>query len=149
MIDEGTGYLQITEFSEHTGEQFDAAVNGLIKQGIDSLIIDLRNNPGGLLEAAVDVAEPIAVDVAEAWLAELSDQIAVPASAVPITPAYASPPYSIDTQIVPTRPSSSPMIAKMKSVVEFGTQPHFSLLAPSPTPNQPPEPSAYLPCRAW
>jgi carboxyl-terminal processing protease len=58
LIDEGTGYLQITEFSEHTGEQFDAAVNGLIKQGIDSLIIDLRNNPGGLLEAAVDVAEP-------------------------------------------------------------------------------------------
>ena len=58
LIDEGVGYLQITEFSEHTGEQFDAAVNGLIKQGIDSLVIDLRNNRGGLLEAAVDVAEP-------------------------------------------------------------------------------------------
>ena len=37
------------------------------------------------------------------------------------------------------------MMAKMKSVVAFGTQPHFSLLAPRPTPNQPPEPIAYLP----
>jgi carboxyl-terminal processing protease len=58
VIDGATGYLRITEFSEHTGEQFDDAVNDLLKKGIDSLIIDLRNNPGGLLDAAVEVAEP-------------------------------------------------------------------------------------------
>lgn len=52
------GYLQITEFSEHTGEQFDAALDKLLKQNINALVIDLRNNPGGLLDAAVDVAEP-------------------------------------------------------------------------------------------
>jgi carboxyl-terminal processing protease len=58
ILDGSTGYIQITEFSEHTGEQFDDAVNDLLKKGIDSLVIDLRNNPGGLLDAAVEVAEP-------------------------------------------------------------------------------------------
>ena len=58
ILDGSTGYLQIREFSDHTGEQFDDAVNGLLAKGIDSLVIDLRNNPGGLLDAAVDVAEP-------------------------------------------------------------------------------------------
>ena len=53
-----TGYIQITEFSDHTGEQFDDALNDLLKRGIDSLVIDLRNNPGGLIDAAVEVAEP-------------------------------------------------------------------------------------------
>lgn len=58
MIDGATGYLQIRDFSEHTGEQFDDAVNQLLSKGADALIIDLRNNPGGLLDAAVEVAEP-------------------------------------------------------------------------------------------
>jgi carboxyl-terminal processing protease len=58
VIDGSTGYIQIREFSDHTGEQFDDAMNALLKKGIDSLVIDLRNNPGGLLDAAVDVAEP-------------------------------------------------------------------------------------------
>ena len=54
----GIGYIQLTEFSEHTSEQFDHALDTLLKQGIDSLVIDMRNNPGGLLDSAVDVAEP-------------------------------------------------------------------------------------------
>ncbi len=58
VLDEDIGYLRLTEFSEHTGEQFDKAVDRLLKQNIGGLIIDLRNNPGGLLDAAVDVAEP-------------------------------------------------------------------------------------------
>jgi carboxyl-terminal processing protease len=58
VLDGDIGYLQITEFSEHTGEQFDAALNGLLKRDIGALVIDLRNNPGGLLDSAVDVAEP-------------------------------------------------------------------------------------------
>jgi carboxyl-terminal processing protease len=58
VLGEGVGYIQVTEFSEHTGEQFVKALNGLVRQGVDSLVIDLRNNPGGLLDAAVEVAEP-------------------------------------------------------------------------------------------
>jgi hypothetical protein len=61
------------------------------------------------------------------------------------SPAKASPPYRKVTHNVPTSPSSSPMMAKIKSVVDSGTQPHFPPLAPRPTPNQPPEPTAYLP----
>jgi carboxyl-terminal processing protease len=58
VLEGGIGYLQITEFSDQTAAQFDDALDGLFKQGITSLVIDLRNNPGGLLEAAVEVAEP-------------------------------------------------------------------------------------------
>lgn len=58
MLDGGTGYIQLTEFSDHTGRQFVDALERLTREGITSLIIDLRNNPGGLLDAAVQVAEP-------------------------------------------------------------------------------------------
>jgi carboxyl-terminal processing protease len=58
VLDSSVGYIKIRDFSEHTGEQFDDALDQLLKKGIDSLIIDLRNNPGGLLDAAVEVAEP-------------------------------------------------------------------------------------------
>ncbi len=54
----GVGYLQLTEFSEHTGAEFGQALDRLVKEGATSLILDLRNNPGGLLDAAVEVAEP-------------------------------------------------------------------------------------------
>ncbi|HVU24343.1 MAG TPA: S41 family peptidase [Opitutus sp.] len=53
-----TGYIRITEFSDHTGEEFGKALDKLLAQDIGSLVIDLRNNPGGLLDAAVDVANP-------------------------------------------------------------------------------------------
>jgi carboxyl-terminal processing protease len=58
VIDGDVGYVQVKDFSEHTGDQFVDAVNRLLKQNIDGLIIDLRDNPGGLLDAAVDVSEP-------------------------------------------------------------------------------------------
>ncbi|HEY1764561.1 MAG TPA: S41 family peptidase [Opitutaceae bacterium] len=58
VLDGFIGYIKIRDFSEHTGEQFDDALEQLLKKGIDSLIIDLRNNPGGLLDSAVEVAEP-------------------------------------------------------------------------------------------
>ena len=58
VIEDGIGYVQLTEFSDHTAEQFDHALESLVKKGIHSLIIDMRNNPGGLLDAAVEVAEP-------------------------------------------------------------------------------------------
>jgi carboxyl-terminal processing protease len=53
----GVGYLQITEFSRPSGEEFGKALEKLQAAGMTSLVLDLRNNPGGLLTAAVDVAE--------------------------------------------------------------------------------------------
>ena len=58
VLDQDVGYILLTEFSEHTGEQFADALDTLLKKNINSLVIDLRNNPGGLLDAAVEVAEP-------------------------------------------------------------------------------------------
>lgn len=58
VLDDGIGYVQLTEFSDHTAAQFRRALENLLRQGVHSLVIDLRNNPGGLLDAAVDVVEP-------------------------------------------------------------------------------------------
>jgi carboxyl-terminal processing protease len=55
---DGIGYVQITQFSERTGEEFVRALNTLNGRDMRALIIDLRDNPGGLLTAAVEVAEP-------------------------------------------------------------------------------------------
>ncbi|MDQ5980579.1 MAG: carboxyl-terminal processing protease [Verrucomicrobiota bacterium] len=51
----GIGYLQITQFSERTGDEFSKALTELEDRGMRALVIDLRNNPGGLLDAAIDV----------------------------------------------------------------------------------------------
>lgn len=58
VLEGNTGYIQLTEFSDHTAQQFGQALNRLVREGISSLVIDVRNNPGGLLDASVEVAEP-------------------------------------------------------------------------------------------
>lgn len=50
------GRLEIRSFSETIVEQFDEELANLEKQGIQGLILDLRGNPGGLMDAAVDMA---------------------------------------------------------------------------------------------
>jgi len=52
---EKIGYLRITQFGEKTDREFDAAVGRLEKEGAASLILDLRDNPGGLVDEAVDI----------------------------------------------------------------------------------------------
>ncbi|MCL2286002.1 MAG: S41 family peptidase [Firmicutes bacterium] len=51
-----TGYIRIEAFERPTYSQFTAALTELIDSGMDSLIIDVRNNPGGLLDIVVDIA---------------------------------------------------------------------------------------------
>ncbi len=58
LLENDVGYIQLTQFSERTGKEFIDALNKLIGEGMQALVIDLRNNPGGLLDAAVEVAEP-------------------------------------------------------------------------------------------
>jgi carboxyl-terminal processing protease len=50
------GYVRIEEFAENTSDELDRALAPLEQQGLQGLVIDLRNNPGGLLDSAVDVA---------------------------------------------------------------------------------------------
>jgi carboxyl-terminal processing protease len=50
------GYVRIEEFAEKTSDELDKALDDLEKQNLQGLVIDLRNNPGGLLDSAVDVA---------------------------------------------------------------------------------------------
>ena len=57
LLEGGIGYIRISEFQEQTARDFRAALGSLKRQGMKGLIIDVRNNPGGLLYAAVDVAE--------------------------------------------------------------------------------------------
>src|SRR5438067_2843393 len=49
------GYIRLIQFNEPTAEEFSKALDDLQKQGMQALILDLRNNPGGLLNSAVDV----------------------------------------------------------------------------------------------
>src|SRR5436309_10161428 len=49
------GYLRLMQFNEPTAEELSKALDELQKQGMQALILDLRNNPGGLLNSAVDV----------------------------------------------------------------------------------------------
>ncbi len=51
------GYVELTEFDSVSTEQFMNAIEDLKSQGMKSLILDLRNNPGGLLDVAVDLAD--------------------------------------------------------------------------------------------
>ncbi len=58
MLNEEIGYLRIIQFGSKTAEELEKALKELEGQGMQAVILDLRNNPGGLLEAAVDVLEP-------------------------------------------------------------------------------------------
>ncbi|HEX4142122.1 MAG TPA: S41 family peptidase [Pirellulales bacterium] len=50
------GYVRITSFGDRTAEEFEAALDELRAGGVRGLVLDLRDNPGGLLDSAADVA---------------------------------------------------------------------------------------------
>ncbi len=51
------GYLRVNSFGEKTADEMSEALKGLSKQGMRGLILDLRDNPGGLVDAAVKVCD--------------------------------------------------------------------------------------------
>ncbi len=57
MMEDSIGYIQVTEFDKVTAQQFKLAIDDLNKQGMTGLVIDLRNNPGGLLTTVVDMLD--------------------------------------------------------------------------------------------
>ncbi len=59
MMKDQIGYIAILEFDEITKTQFRAALTDLTDQGMKSLVLDLRDNPGGNLDAVVEIADEI------------------------------------------------------------------------------------------
>lgn len=59
MLDNNIGYIQIVSFSEDTANEFNEAYNDLKNQGMKALVLDLRNNPGGLLTTCVEIAKKL------------------------------------------------------------------------------------------
>ena len=59
MMENSIGYIQISQFDEVTTEQFKEALTDLNNQGLKGLIVDIRSNPGGLLNVVVDIVDEI------------------------------------------------------------------------------------------
>ena len=57
IIDDHIGYIRVVEFSEDTAADLYQSLQNLDEQGMQALVLDVRYNPGGLLETAVDVTE--------------------------------------------------------------------------------------------
>ena len=62
MLDELTGYIRMSRFVATTADEFRNAMEKLLGQGMQKLIIDVRGNPGGYLDQAVEIADEFLAD---------------------------------------------------------------------------------------
>lgn len=56
LLDGGIGKVSVSRFAEGTGTEFNKAVDSLLEQGMKGLLLDLRSNPGGLVNPTLDIA---------------------------------------------------------------------------------------------
>jgi C-terminal processing peptidase-3. Serine peptidase. MEROPS family S41A len=59
MLENDIGYIRITSFDKNTAEDFKKQLKDIESSGAKGLIIDLRNNPGGLLDVCADIADQL------------------------------------------------------------------------------------------
>ena len=59
VLEDGIGYMKITSFNENTYKEFTEALNNLKKENMKGLVLDLRNNPGGLLDICSEIADDL------------------------------------------------------------------------------------------
>jgi carboxyl-terminal processing protease len=57
MLKPGIAYIHISKFNENTNDELSEALKNMSEKGLEGLVLDLRNNPGGLLQEAVDVSD--------------------------------------------------------------------------------------------
>lgn len=57
LLGDGVGYIDLKAFSDSTGKELNAAITGLLAHGMKTLVLDLRTNPGGLLNQGVKVSD--------------------------------------------------------------------------------------------
>ncbi len=62
MVDDQLGYIKVNRFSETTYEEFKKALETLMDQGMENLILDLRNNPGGYISSAEKILDEFLED---------------------------------------------------------------------------------------
>lgn len=58
MLEDRIGYIEVRQFAQNTADRFLEELTALENQGLRGLIIDVRNNPGGMLDAVISMAEP-------------------------------------------------------------------------------------------
>ena len=56
-LDGGYGYIQIASFESETAKQFETELDAMEQKGVKGLVIDLRNNPGGMMDQCIQVAD--------------------------------------------------------------------------------------------
>ena len=59
MLDDKVGYIRISSFSDNTGEEFKAAMKNLETKNMKGFVLDLRENPGGVITSCVEIAKEI------------------------------------------------------------------------------------------
>jgi len=59
MIDDDIGYIRLTRFSKNSGQEMRTALNKFVENNASAIILDLRNNPGGLLGSSIEILEMI------------------------------------------------------------------------------------------
>lgn len=62
MMDDNIGYISITNFRENTHNQFKEALDTLEAEGMEKLVLDLRNNTGGLVKSAHEIGEELLLE---------------------------------------------------------------------------------------
>ena len=67
MLEDGIGYIMIAEFGDKTAEEFADQVKDLKAQGMTSMIVDLRDNPGGLIDSVTEILDQILPKGVTVW----------------------------------------------------------------------------------
>lgn len=67
MLSGGIGYIAIAEFGEKTAEEFADTVSELESQGMTSMIVDLRDNPGGMVDSVTKILDQILPEGVTVW----------------------------------------------------------------------------------
>ncbi len=57
ILDDNIGYISVTQFYGNTDEEYKEAIDDLVAAGVDGIIVDVRDNPGGLLDSVVNMCE--------------------------------------------------------------------------------------------
>lgn len=60
MLDSEVGYIMVSEFEDTTAKQFEEAIGDLFNKGMKALVVDLRDNPGGLYNIVIEMLDRIA-----------------------------------------------------------------------------------------